>query len=105
MHNVILGVKGVDHKDGDGLNNRRNNLRVATQAQNSKNRGKRRRCSSSPYIGVWWHKRIGKWQVGIGTNYTITHLGYFDDPIDAARAYDAAARLLHGEFARVNFKA
>jgi len=103
MHTLIMSAHGVDHRDGNGLNNTRYNLRVATQAQNCKNRSKKRAASSSPYKGVWWHKRIGKWQAVLTVNYQRQHLGSFDDPIEAAKAYDAAARAANGEFAKVNF--
>ena len=103
MHTVIMGAHGIDHRDGNGLNNSRSNLRIATQAQNCKNRSKTRAASSSPYKGVSWHKRIGKWQAYIMVNYQRQHLGSFDNPIEAAKAYDAAARAANGEFAKVNF--
>lgn len=102
MHTAIMGSLGVDHRDGDGLNNRRSNLRVVTQAQNCKNRSKSRKPKTSPHKGVWWHKRLKKWTAAIGVNYRQKHLGYFDDQEDAAKAYDVAAAKLHGLFAKLN---
>jgi AP2 domain/HNH endonuclease len=104
MHTLLIGRLGCDHKDGNGLNNRRSNLRIATQSQNAKNRSKRRRLASSTYKGVHWHKRVQKWTATIGVNYKTMHLGYFDDAESAARAYDAAAKLHNGPFANVNFQ-
>jgi hypothetical protein len=104
MHNVILGVKHVDHKDGNGLNNRRSNLRPATQSQNCKNRSKKKAPSSSIYkgVGAAFH---GKWVARIMADYKMHHLGYFDDPIEAAKAYDTAAKMLHGVLAKLHFPA
>lgn len=104
MHRLIMGVETsdqhVDHRDGDGLNNQRANLRLATQAQNVLNR---RPYGASGYKGVSkaWRRNgyIATIQMGGKSKY----LGYYADPVDAARAYDSAARELHGEFARLNF--
>jgi hypothetical protein len=100
---VLMGEKHIDHINGDGLDNRRSNLRPASQSQNSKNRGKKVAPSSSSYKGIWWHKRTGKWEAGIMANGVRKHLGYFDDPAQAAKVYDAAAIQLHGPFAKTNF--
>ena len=105
MHRLILGAtKGmkVDHRDGNGLNNQRHNLRAATNHQNLCNRGAPSN-NTSGFKGVSWHKRRNKWQANIGINYKKKYLGLFDSAIDAACAYDAAARELHGEFAKLNF--
>jgi hypothetical protein len=90
----------VDHWNGDTLDNRRENLRPCTHKQN---RGNMRSRSKSGFKGVTWHKRQGRWMAQIGINYTVRFLGYFDDPAAAARAYDVAARIHFGEFARLNF--
>jgi len=102
---LVKAPKGleVDHIDGNGLNNTRANLRVGTHAENMRNR--RRRCdNSSGYIGVHWHKRDRKWVARITLHGKLKSLGYFDTPEDAARARDAAAIELHGEYARLNFQ-
>ena len=104
---LLMGSTGVDHINGDGLDNRRSNLRVVTQAQNTKNRSKQRSATSSPYKGVSWHKhkQHNKWSAYITANGHRKHLGYFSDPVDAAKAYDSAARELFGEFAKLNIPA
>lgn len=112
MHRLILGLSTndrqiVDHRDGDGLNNRRSNLRLATAQQNQWNRPKKRRLSGrnpdSGFKGVWWHRSVNKWAAGIRVENRNIHLGSFVDPKEAARIYDDAARKHFGEFARVNF--
>ena len=90
----------VDHIDGDGLNNRRINLRVVTKSQNLQNRRPNRK-SASGVKGVTWHKRLGKWQASIMANKTAHYLGYFENLEDAAAAYAKASAELHGEFGRI----
>jgi len=104
MHREIMGEpKGmfVDHIDGNGLNNRRSNLRVCTPAQNVQNR----RCmgGSSGYKGVSFIKRDNKWKAEITLNRRRIHIGHFADEISAAKAYDRKAAELFGEFAYLNF--
>jgi hypothetical protein len=104
MHRVILGTTGAfetDHRNGNGLDNRRSNIRECTTAQNRCNVGKRKN-SASPYKGVNWVERAGKWKARIHHGKPI-YLGYFKDPVEAAMAYDRAAIKLHGEFANLNF--
>lgn len=105
MHRVIMnapeGVE-VDHRDNDGLNCQRHNLRLATHAQNMCNRLKNRR-GTSQYKGVFWTPGIQKWRVMVYSNYKQIRLGCFADELEAARAYDAKAKELHGDFARLNF--
>ncbi len=97
----------ADHINGDSLDNRRSNLRVATPAQNCINRGANRthrgKSTTSSYKGVSWDKRRNKWVSNIGHDYKRIYLGCFDVPEDAARAYDAKAQELYGEFAYRNF--
>lgn len=107
MHREILSVPtGMfpDHIDGNGLNNQRVNLRVCTHKQNSYNQAGKR-GGSSRYKGVSWNKggRKGKWQTEIKIGDQRIYLGKFDSEIEAAKAYDAAARKHFGEFARCNF--
>jgi len=102
LHRYLMrlgpGVQG-DHANGDGLDNRRDNLRKATSPENNRNR-RAGAGSASKYKGVARH--YDKWAATIwkGRKYW---LGRFVIEEDAARAYDEAARRLHGEFARVNF--
>lgn len=102
MHQLLMGASGIDHANGDGLDNRRANLRPATNSENSRNR-RRRTDNTSGYKGVSLHKRIGRWQAYICADGRQTSLGYFDDPTEAALAYDRAAVQTFGEFARLNF--
>lgn len=105
LHRFITGAPDgadVDHANKDTLDNRRANLRVATRAQNMWNRG-RTRANRSGFKGVHWDRREKKFRAGIRCNGAYRSLGYFYSAYDAARAYDKAARRLHGEFARLNF--
>ena len=102
MHRVILGAPDqikVDHRDHDGLNNRRGNLRLATISQNNAN--SRRPKARSGFRGVVAHGR--RWRAQIRDGGQRQYLGFFDAPEQAARAYDDAAVRLHGEFATLNF--
>jgi hypothetical protein len=94
----------VDHINGNGLDNRRANLRAVTQAQNVLNGVHKKRADShSRYRGVSWHIRRKKWVVQICCNGKNRTAGYFDNEVDAARAYDGAAKKYHKEFAALNF--
>lgn len=104
MHRLILGAgsgQQVDHIDRDGLNNTRGNLRFCTTAQNAQNR--RHRGGVSQYRGVVWHKTPGRWAAQITARREPHFLGFFSSEEEAARAYDRAARELHGQFANLNF--
>ena len=106
MHREIMNFPDgqlVDHRNGNTLDNRRDNLRLATRAQNNCNRRKTKSKTSSRFIGVSFHKLNQRWCANIRHNKKRIWLGYFVSEIDAARAYDAAAKKYHGEFARLNF--
>lgn len=92
----------VDHRDRDGLNNRRSNLRRCTPSQNQANKV-RQKNSSQQYKGVHWNKKDKRWSAAIRENGRQLHLGNFKDERQAALAYDAAALRIYGEFARINF--
>jgi len=106
MHRVILQQMGVefeqvDHRDMNGLNNCRSNLRAATNQENGCNRNKQEKNTSGAK-GVCWDKQAQKWQAHIRVNGKRIHLGLFDDIDDAVRAYNKAAMQHFGEFARLN---
>lgn len=104
LHRLVLGAaRGqlVDHINGDTLDNRRCNLRLCSVAQNAANSAKYLKPSSSQFKGV---SRQGcKWAAQISTGGRARVLGRFDDEEVAARAYDAEASIVYGEFARLNF--
>lgn len=104
MHRQILGCKPgdiVDHANGNGLDNRRSNIRIASASQNASNRRKSS-GTSSQYKGVDWHKASNKWRARIAVEGRTYTLGYSDSQEELAAMYDEAARKLHGEFARTN---
>lgn len=105
LHRFILGLKPgeiCDHVNGNGLDNRRSNLRVVTAAQNAQNCFVQRRedGKSSQFKGVT--RVSGGWQAQINSGGLIDHLGVFLNEEDAARAYDSAALKRFGAFARTN---
>lgn len=104
LHRWLLDAQPgqiVDHIDGNPLNNRRANLRLATRSQNQANR-RRNATSRSRYKGVTWHKGRGRWMARIQVDGRRMHLGYFTTPLEAAYMYDAFAQSRFGEYARVN---
>jgi len=105
MHRVIMNTPihlEVDHVDHNTLNNQRYNLRNCSHCQNSKNQ-KSHKDSTSKYKGVF-QKRPDRFQSHITQNGKIIHLGTYKTEEEAARAYDEAAKRLHGKFAYLNFK-
>jgi hypothetical protein len=107
MHREIIKAPDnlfVDHINLNGLDNRKANLRLATKTQNSQNVPKTRRKTSSKYKGVSYQTRDRVWRAKIKIKRRDKHLGSFKNEIDAAKAYDRAARKYFGEFARPNFK-
>ncbi|MGA2171931.1 MAG: HNH endonuclease [Sedimentisphaerales bacterium] len=106
MHNEVLRpAEGMlaDHRNDNGLDNRKANLREATQEENARNRRKARTKSGSIYKGVWYLKRDGRWAARIRVDGCAKHIGVYDDEAAAAKAYDRAAREYYKEFARLNF--
>jgi hypothetical protein len=98
-HGEDPGDLEVDHIDGNGSNNRLSNLRLATHAQNLQNTEKP--CSNkSGFKGVAWHRKAQKWRAYIQANGKRHYLGYFETPEEGSVAYLAAAKKLHGSFAR-----
>jgi hypothetical protein len=105
MHREIMNPPAglfVDHINNDPLDNRRKNLRLATRSQNMQNKRKKKNATSK-YFGVHLIKTEKKWSARVKHEGKLVFSARFDNEIDAARAYDAAARKYHGEFARLNF--
>jgi hypothetical protein len=103
MHRAIMNPpqgKVVDHYNGNGLDNRRCNLRICRAAENSRNMAKRA-GTRSRFIGVYPHR--DKWYVNVTCNGEDHYGGLFDDEVEAAKARDALALRLHGPYARLNF--
>ncbi len=90
----------IDHINGIRHDNRKENLRISTHAQNCQN-GKITFRNSTGYIGVYWYKRDKKWTAAIGHENKLINLGYFCNREDAELAYSDAARRLHGDFSKV----
>lgn len=104
LHRVIANAKPhelVDHINMDTLDNRRENLRICTKAENMRNRNAQAN-NTSGMEGVTWDKYGKKWMAQLSLNKKHIHLGRYDDILDAAKAYNAAAIIHHGEFARLN---
>ncbi len=103
MHRLLVQCEGkiIDHISGDGLDNRRSNIRCCTRNQNAINR-RININNLSGFKGVSWYKAAKKWRAQIQFKNIVYHLGCFEKRIDAARAYNEAAIKFHGEFANLN---
>ena len=93
--------KMIDHKNQIKTDNRFSNLREANSSKNKSN-SPLKSTNSSGFKGVSWHKRESAWRAAIGINRKVIQIGHFDCPIEAAKAYDAAALRIHSEFAHTN---
>ena len=110
LHREILGLKKgdgrvVDHKNGNPLDNRRENLRIGTHGTNAKNQAKRIMKTTSPwcdYPGVYYYKPTSNWRASISINSTKTHLGTFSTMDEAITARKSAECEHYGEFAFSN---
>lgn len=106
LHRFLLGAPDgvmVDHRNGDTLDNRRDNLRLCTNSQNQANRQRSR--GVSPFKGVCWQKRTngtGSWKAQLVIEGNVVYLGVFGTDLEAAAAYNAAALSHFGEFAHLN---
>lgn len=106
LHRYLLGLTNpkiqIDHRDHNGLNNQRDNLRIATNQQNQFNRQKTKLIKgmtpTSLYKGVSWKKSHKKWYAQIQTNGKTKHIGLFTDEYEAHLAYNSAAEKIQGEY-------
>lgn len=98
----IEGVE-IDHKNRNGLDNRRENLRFATKAENARNNSRRPNSTSSVYTGVSWRKHAKRWSAKIAYAGKSIHLGYYDTEEEAGMAYDRAALYYYGDTEFLNF--
>ena len=106
MHHLVIHIPPgmfCDHINRNGLDNRKANLRPATNAQNMWNRPKLRKYPASRYKGVDWVRKQKSWRARISVNGRRIYIGSFKNQIDSAKAYDRSAKKYHGEFAVLNF--
>ena len=108
MHRQLLGLGRqtpiVDHADGNGLNNQRENLRICSKSQNGANRRKKGRGTTSRYLGVSAHywKNQKKWVAQSAIGGKSVYIGIFESELGAAAAYNARAHRMFGEYANLN---
>lgn len=103
MHQIINRTFDgfvTDHIDGNGLNNRRSNLRTALQSENLQNKRKYKN-NTSGFKGVSWHSSSKKWRATISAGGVRAHLGSFETPEEAYKAYCEASKSVHPNFGRV----
>jgi hypothetical protein len=106
LHRLIMNAPEgyeVDHINGNGLDNRKENLRVCTKSGNMRNKQANISHKSSKYKGVSLHRQANKWRVRLSCNGTYIHVGLFSNEEEAAKAYDKVALEYFGEFAKTNF--
>lgn len=104
MHRFILRAKRgtqIDHKNGNGLDNRKQNLRFCTNQQNAFNQKYPQKGNKLGLKGVYWHRPMKKFTAEITVGGKHMHLGFFDTPFDADTVYREAEKTYFGEFARV----
>ena len=102
MHRMIMNPEEgyvVDHINHNIFDNRKENLRICTQQQNSFNRKKQKSAFHSKYKGVSFYKKTKKWMASIKLNNKNIYLGIYDEEENAAKAYKVAAKKYHGEYA------
>lgn len=104
LHHFLLPEVGrIDHRDGNSLNDQHHNLRPSTHQQNLQGFQMKKVGATSKFRGVCWNKLARKWEAQIEVDGKKIHLGLFESEIDAAKAYDKAARKHFKEFASPNF--
>jgi hypothetical protein len=106
LHRLIMQAgqgQRVDHINGNGLDNRRDNLRLCSNAENMRNMRVSPLRGSSAFKGVSWNRRRNKWRAYIVKDGRQLSIGYFTNESDAARSYDRTAALMFGQFANLNF--
>lgn len=105
LHRLVAGTakgKETDHRFGNTLDNRKSKLRTATRCQNAANAKVWSTPKSSKFKGVCWYRAYRRWKAYIWTKTLRKHLGYFDSEVEAAKAYNEAACIYFGSFARLN---